>query len=89
MFPMFNLSDESSRNAFHNAVHDQGKRVLEMNKRMQAQQLDAWKHGEKAMLQGVEQGRHLLELSFDLQKAAWQSWMDIVAPKAEKAEKAA
>ena len=88
MFPMFNLSDAATQDSFRNVVHEQGKRALEMNKRLHAQQMDAWKHGEKAMLQGVEQGRHLLELSFDLQKAAWQSWMDIVTPKAS-AEKAA
>lgn len=72
---------------FRNNLHEQGKRMLEMNQRLQSRQLDAWKQGEKAMLQGIEQSRHAMELSLDLQKAAWKSWLDMMAPKSEKAEK--
>ena len=76
MFPM-------SAESFRASLHAQTARVVDFNRKSVDFQLSSLKQAEKAMVTGLQSGLHLYESSVELQKAALQSWLDMLAPKAE------
>lgn len=78
-FPMNN-------EALRNAMYEQGRRVSEFNKHLVDTQLSGLKQAEKAMVTGMETSLKMIEAGYDIQKATYQSWLDMMAPKAEQAK---
>jgi hypothetical protein len=76
---MFPMSPES----FRAALHTQTSRMVDMNKKALDLQASTVKQTEKAMVNGLQSSLSFYENGLELQKAAMQSWLDMLAPKTE------
>ena len=76
MFPM-------SAESFRSSLHSQTTRMVDFNRKALDFQVSTVKQAEKAMVNGIQSSLHLYENSMELQKAALQSWLDMMAPKTE------
>lgn len=76
MFPM-------SAESFRSSLHNQTTRLVDFNRKALDFQVSTVKQAEKAMVNGLQSSLHLYENSMELQKAAMQSWLDMLAPKTE------
>lgn len=76
MFPM-------SAESFRSNLHAQTSRVVEFNRKAADYQISSMKQAEKAFVNGLQSSLHMVESSVELQKAAMQSWLDMLAPKTE------
>lgn len=76
---MFNMTPET----FRTNLHTNTKFVVEANRRVMDAQIAAFKQGEKMAVDGMEMSRKSMESAIELQKATWNAWLDMLAPKAE------
>jgi len=72
-----------NHDAFRTNLYNQGRKMADFNDQLIHYQLSGIKQAEKMMVNGVEQGMKMLEVSCDMQKAAWKSWLEMMAPKSE------
>jgi hypothetical protein len=72
-----------SAESFRSSVHSQTTQMVDFNKKLVDYQLHTVKQAEKNLVNGLQSSLHFYETGVELQKAAWQSWLDMLAPKTE------